>query len=96
MFDQLYWSKQQFALGELQRSFFALLAFCYLIMSHKKRNTDLYHSIGYEANQQHLSKTQKPKDREVPGPQAGLGGEEGSRICGQAGPELLGGETFIN
>lgn len=55
-------------------------------MSHKNRPTDRYQS-----NEQHLGKS-----RVTETPQAGLNGEEGSRICGQAGPELLGGKIFIN
>ncbi|CAF0810466.1 unnamed protein product [Adineta ricciae] len=62
-------------------------------MPHKKPVTDTYHPIGYEENQQHLGQREKPKDKEVEGPQAGLGGEKGSKICGQAGPELLGGSA---
>jgi len=65
-------------------------------MPHKKQPTDIYHPIGYGKNEQHLGKSKIHENREITGPQAGLGGEEGSRICGQAGPELLGGKIFIN
>ncbi|UJR36889.1 hypothetical protein I4U23_029602 [Adineta vaga] len=62
-------------------------------MPHKKPVSDTYHPIGYGENEQHLGKEKKPGNKEVDGPQAGIGGEEGSRICGQAGPELLGGSA---
>ncbi len=65
-------------------------------MSKKHHKTDLQHRIGYGENEQHLGKSKVIGNKEVPGPQAGLNGEEGSRICGQAGPELLGGKIFIN
>ena len=63
-------------------------------MSHKNCQADLYHPIGYHANEQHLGQNRVIETKETP--QAGLNGEEGSRICGQAGPELLGGKIFIN
>jgi hypothetical protein len=65
-------------------------------MPHRKQPTDVYHSIGYGKNEQHLGQSTVSGNREMAGPQAGLDGEEGSRICGQAGPELLGGKIFIN
>jgi hypothetical protein len=65
-------------------------------MPHKKPPTDVYHAIGYGENEQHLGKQKVTEAKEVAGPQAGLGGEKGSRICGQAGPELLGGKIFID
>ena len=65
-------------------------------MPHKKIPTDLYHQIGYGENEQHLGKPKITGNKEVPKPQAGLHGQEGSRICGQGGPELLGGKIFIN
>jgi hypothetical protein len=65
-------------------------------MPHKKQSTDIYHPIGHGENEQHLGQSKKPEIKEVAGPEAGLDGEEGSRICGQAGPELLGGKIFIN
>ena len=65
-------------------------------MPHKKPSTDVYHPIGYGENEQHLDKSKVTGNKEVPGPQAGVDGEEGSRICGQAGPEILGGKIFIN
>ncbi len=65
-------------------------------MPHKHPSADLQHRIGYGKNEQHLGQSKEPEDKEVSGPQAGLDGEEGSRICGQAGPELLGGKIFIN
>jgi hypothetical protein len=65
-------------------------------MPHKHPPTDLQHRIGYGKNEQHVGQSKEPEDKEVLGPQAGLDGQEGSRICGQAGPELLGGKIFIN
>ncbi|CAF0983239.1 unnamed protein product [Adineta steineri] len=62
-------------------------------MPHKKPSADLYHPIGYGDNEQHLGKTKVVENKETTGPQAGLGGEKGSKICGQAGPELLGGSA---
>jgi hypothetical protein len=63
-------------------------------MPHKKPPTDIYHRIGHGPNEQHVGKP-KVSDNKSVEPQAGLSGEEGSRICGQAGPELLGGKIFI-
>ncbi|CAF2691319.1 unnamed protein product [Rotaria sp. Silwood2] len=65
-------------------------------MPHKKLPSDTYHSIGYAENEQHLGKPKVSENKEVAGRQAGLGGEKGSQICGQSGPELLGGKVFIN
>jgi hypothetical protein len=65
-------------------------------MSKKHAKTDVYHRIGYGEDEQHVGKSKITGTKEVSGPQAGLHGEEGSRICGQAGPELLGGKIFIN
>ncbi|CAF0804056.1 unnamed protein product [Rotaria sp. Silwood1] len=62
-------------------------------MPHKKLPNDVHHRIGYAENEQHLGKPKVTKNKEVAGPQAGLGGEEGSKICGQGGPELLGGSA---
>ncbi|CAF2973367.1 unnamed protein product [Rotaria sp. Silwood2] len=59
-------------------------------MPHKKLPSDTYHSIGYAENEQHLGKPKVSENKEVAGPQAGLGGEKESQICGQSGPELLG------
>jgi hypothetical protein len=65
-------------------------------MPHKKPSTDVHHKIGYGKNEQHIGKPKVTGSKEVAGPQAGVGGEEGSRICGQSGPEILGGKIFIN
>jgi hypothetical protein len=64
-------------------------------MPHKKPATDIYHKIGHGPNEQHVGKPAVSGDGKAASPQAGLDGEEGSRICGQAGPELLGGKIFI-
>jgi hypothetical protein len=65
-------------------------------MFHKKPANDIQHPIGYGENEQHIGKPKITDTKEVSGPQAGLDGEEGSHICGQAGPELMGGKIFIN
>ncbi len=64
-------------------------------MPTKAPKADLYHPIGYGEGEQHFGKSKITKTKEVPVLQAGLNGEEGSRVCGQAGPELLGGKIFI-
>ena len=64
-------------------------------MPHKKPAADIEHPIGYGKDEQHVGKAKITDHREVTGPQAGLGGEKGSQVCGQAGPELLGGKIFI-
>lgn len=65
-------------------------------MSKKIAKPDLYHPIGYGQNEQHLDQNKVIEDRRTSAPQSGLNGEKGSRICGQVGPELLGGKIFIN
>ena len=65
-------------------------------MPHKNPKADLYHAVGYGQNQQHLGQSKVTDDKQTSVPQAGLNGEKGSRICGQSGPELLGGKIFIN
>jgi hypothetical protein len=59
-------------------------------------SSDVYHAIGFEENQQHVGKSEPPSNKEVVQPQAGVKGEEGSKVSGQGGAELLGGKIFIN
>ena len=66
-------------------------------MPHRaKPKSDVQHPIGYGENEQHMGGGKVSGNKAVPGPQAGLDGEKGSRVCGQAGPELLGGKLFIH
>ncbi|CAF0832599.1 unnamed protein product [Rotaria sordida] len=62
-------------------------------MPHKKLPSDVEHKIGYAENEQHIGKPKVTENKEVAGPQAGLDGEKGSKICGQGGPEILGGSA---
>jgi len=59
-------------------------------------SSDIYHAIGFEENQQHVGKSEYPSSKEVIRPEAGIRGEEGSKVSGQGGAELLGGKIFIN
>ncbi len=59
-------------------------------------SSDVYHAIGFKKNQQHAGKSEPSSNEEAIRPEAWVKSEEGSKVSGQGGAELLGGKIFIN